>query len=99
MPIFVVFAPTVRNVHHAHAEGRRPARYRHADSAEACDAELLASEVHAEHEVERPALPVAAADHTLAFGNPAREGQNHRPGEISHSLCEHIGGIGDGDAA
>ena len=75
------------------------ARPRPADAAEADDAELLAAQLGAEHEVERPALPAAAPDQALAFGQPARDAEDQRPGEIGGRLGQHVGRVGDDDAA
>ncbi len=51
----------------------------------------------AEHEVERPALPLAAPHQPLAFRQPPRDRQNQRPREIGHRLGEHVRRVGDDD--
>ena len=54
---------------HGHAEGRRLRRDRLPDPAAADDAELLAAAARAEHELERPAGPLAGADSAIAFAS------------------------------
>ena len=53
----------------------------------------------AEHEVERPALPLAPAHQALAFRQPPRDRQDQRPGEIGDRLGQHVRRVGDDDAA
>ena len=52
--------------------------------------ELLAAELHPEHEVERPPSPFAATNQPIAFGDAARERKDQRPGELGGRLREHV---------
>ena len=61
--------------------------------------ELLAAQLHAEHEVERPAVPAAAPNQPIAFGDPPRDRQNQGPGELGDRFGEHIGRVRHDDAA
>ena len=82
-----------------HAERRRLVGDRAADAADADEAELLAAQLHAEHVVERPAAPRAGAHHALAFAEPPRDREDQAPGEIGARVGQHVGRVGDGDAA
>src|SRR5215471_13353259 len=54
------------------------ARERHADPAHPDDPEPLAPDPVAQHEGRTPAGPPTAADQPLAFGEPARYGEDQR---------------------
>ena len=63
------------------------------------DAQLLAAELAAEHEIERPAFPAVGANQPVSFGDPPGHAQNHRPGQLGDRFGQHIGRVGDDDAA
>ena len=83
----------------AHAEDGRPRGNGASDATDADEPELLPVQLGAEHEIERPAFPRAAADNALAFSKPARDGENQRPGEVGNRLGQHVGRVGDDDTA
>ena len=62
--------------------------------------ELLAAQLHAEHEVERPALPLPAPNRAAPLRRSAgstREDQ--RPGQLRGRFGEHVGRVRDDHAA
>ena len=69
------------------------------DPAESDDAERLAAQLVAEHEVERPPLPGAASNQAIALADAARDVHDERPREIGGRLGQHIGCVGHDDAA
>ena len=62
-----------------HAERRRLGRDGAADPAAADDPELLAAQLGAEHEVERPSLPSAGANQPVPFGRRAARSRGSAP--------------------
>ena len=84
---------------HRHAEGRRLLGHRAANAAEADQAELLASQFHAQHVVQRPATPGTGADDAFTFAQAARHRQDQRPGEVGARIGQHVGRVGDRHAA
>ena len=91
--------PVRRRVRDLHPECRRARRDGAADAADADQPELLAAQLRAEHEVERPAFPLAAPHQPLAFRQAPRDREDQRPGEVGHRLGQHIRRVGDDDAA
>ena len=75
---------------HAHTESRGPRRDRPSDAAAAHDAQELAGQAAAQHEIEAPSLPRARAHKPLAFAEPSRDGQDEGPGEIRRRIRQHI---------
>ena len=91
--------PVSRREDGLHAKGGRAGRDGSANPAAADDAELLAAELHAQHEVQRPALPAASPHQPLAFRQPPRHRQNQRPREFRGRLREHVRCVRDDDPA
>ena len=46
------------------------------------DPQLLAAQLRPEHEIQRPALPAAGAHEPVALGDPPRDAEDQRPGEL-----------------
>ncbi len=65
--------------HGLHPERRRLGGDRPADASAADDPELLAAQLHAEHEVERPALPRVRAHQPIALGDAPRRSRGSAP--------------------
>ncbi len=87
-------------IDHLHAETERAAaRDRLADAAHAEDAERGAMHVGAAEKIVRPALPLAAAQEMFALGDAPRRGEHQREAEVGGGFGQHVGGVGDGDAA
>ena len=63
------------------------------DPAKADQPELLPAELGAEHQIERPALPLAAAHQPLAFREPSRDREDQPPGEVRDRLGQHVGRV------
>ena len=89
---------TPGQIGHADAKRRGARGDGAADPAEADDPELLAAQLGAEHEIERPGLPASAPHQAVAFGDTAHDAENQRPGEIGGGLGEHVGRVGDDHA-
>ena len=70
-----------------------------ADAADADETKLLAAQLHAEHVIERPAAPLAGANHSLAFAKTPRDREDQAPGEIRTRIGEHVGRVRDRNAA
>ena len=83
----------------AHAERLRARRHGAPDPSQPHQPELLATQLGAEHEVERPPLPRACADDPLALRQAPGDREDQRPREIGHRLGEHVGRIRDDHAA
>jgi hypothetical protein len=49
--------------------------------------------------IQRPTLPLAAPQLTLGLAETPRDAENQRPSEIGARVGEHIGRVGDKDAA
>ena len=81
--------------HRGHPEGRRFCGNRASYPAATDDAELLAAQLGAEHEIERPARPPAAADQAVSFGDAPRKREQQRPGQLRRGLREHVWRVRD----
>ena len=88
-----------RGIGHCHPERRRFLRHGSANPAEADEAKLLATQLHPEHVIERPAAPGAGTNDAFAFAEPPGHGENQAPREIRARIGQHIRRIGDGDVA
>ena len=62
-------------------------------------AELLAGELHAGQEVERPSLPLAAPQQPIALDEPPRDREDQRPRELGDGFGEDAGRVRDDDPA
>jgi hypothetical protein len=58
-----------------------------------------AAQFAAEQQIERPPFPLAAAHQPLPLGQPPRDREHQRPCEVGNRFGEHVGGVGDDDAA
>jgi hypothetical protein len=62
------------------------------------DPELLAAQLRAEHEVQRPALPAASSDQPLPFPDAPGDGEDQPPGELRDRLGQHVWRVRHDDA-
>jgi hypothetical protein len=86
-------------VDHPHVEPASATRHCAADLPEPDDAKRRAVHVMAGEERRVPRGPASLAHRAVAFGQPARGGEEQRECEVRRRLCEHAGRVTDGDAA
>ena len=72
-------------------------RDRHADPAEADDAQARAADLARQRH--RPVRPVAAAHVAVGLDQPARDGEHERDRQVGDLVVEDVGRVRDGDAA
>ena len=92
-------AAGARGVEDLHPEALRAPRDGLADAAEADDAERRAGHLGAEVAVGLERHPLPLAHVALALGQPPREREQQREGEVGGGVGEHVGRVADGDAA
>ena len=73
---------------------RPRSRDRATDPTATDDAELFALQARPEHELERPALPVARARQTVALAHTARDVENQGPREVGGRIGQHVRRVG-----
>ena len=86
-------------VQDAHPEPTGPSRYGAPDAAEAQDAERLAMHIQAPEQVPLPGLPLPGAGVLVGLDHTPSGRHQQGPGEVRSGLGEHVGGVGDDDAA
>jgi hypothetical protein len=86
-------------VHDAESECGGARSHRPADPAVADDSQLSPPQLHAEHEVEGPALPSAAAHEAVALRHAPRDVHDQRPGQVGSRLGEDIRRVGNDNAS
>ena len=77
----------------------RPLRHDLSDPAHADDTEPLAGDLDADHEAGAPVLPGAGAHQHLALAGAPRRPDHQQHGGFCSGVAEHVGGVGDDQAA